>query len=95
MKKKIPIALAVVVALPLLGVGALFATREKPDGPRVEVGPGVVGVETGGAYAWIVRTPHGAVLVDAGLDAKGAAILVKYAGSAATSSWSSTAPGSG
>ena len=77
MKKKIPIALAVVVALPLLGVGALFATREKPDGPRVEVGPGVVGVETGGAYAWIVRTPHGAVLVDAGLDAKGAAILAE------------------
>jgi len=40
-------ALGVVVALP-------------PDGPRVEVGPGVVGVEAGGAYAWIVRTPHGA-----------------------------------
>ena len=77
MKKKILIALAVVVALPLLAVAALFATRETPDGPRVEAEPGVVGVEAGGAYAWIVRTPHGAVLVDAGLDAKGAAILAE------------------
>lgn len=56
---------------------ALLAIREKPDGPRVGVMPGVVGVEAGGAYAWIVRTPHGAVLVDAGLDATGAAILAE------------------
>ena len=77
MKKKILIALVVVVALPLLAVGALLAMRETPDGPRVEAEPGVVGVEADGAYAWIVRTPHGAVLVDAGLDAKGAAILAE------------------
>ena len=51
--------------------------RETPDGPRVQVEPGIVGVEAGGAYAWIVRTPHGAVLVDAGLDAKGPAILAE------------------
>jgi glyoxylase-like metal-dependent hydrolase (beta-lactamase superfamily II) len=51
--------------------------REPPDGPRVEAAPGVVGVEAGGAYAWIVRTAHGAVLVDAGLDPTGAAILAE------------------
>lgn len=77
MKKKILTALAVVVALPLLAVVAMFATREPPDGARVEAEPGVVGVEAGGAYAWIVRTPHGAVLVDAGLDARGTAILAE------------------
>ena len=77
MKKRILIALAVVLAVPVFGVVTLFATREKPDGPRVEAEPGVVGVEAGGAYAWIVRTPHGAVLVDAGLDAKGVAILAE------------------
>jgi len=77
MKKKILIVLVVVAALPLLALLALFATREKPDGPRVEAEPGVVGVEAGGAYAWIVRTTHGAVLVDAGLDSKGAAILAE------------------
>lgn len=75
MRKKILIALAVVVALPLLAVTALFAIREPPDGPRVEAEAGVVGIEAGGAYAWIVRTPHGAVLVDAGLDAQGTAVL--------------------
>ena len=73
--RKLLIALACVVALPLLAFAGLFATREPPDGARVEAAPGVIGVEAGGAYAWTVRTSHGAVLVDAGLDATGAAIL--------------------
>jgi glyoxylase-like metal-dependent hydrolase (beta-lactamase superfamily II) len=77
MKKKILIALGVLVLVPLAGIAALFATREPPDGPRVEVDREIVGVEAGGSYAWIVRTPHGAVLVDAGLDASGAAILAE------------------
>ena len=77
MRKKILIALGVLVLLPVVGIAALFATREPPDGPRVEVDREVVGVEAGGSYAWIVRTPHGAVLVDAGLDASGAAILAE------------------
>lgn len=77
MRKKTLIAIGVVAALPLLAIGALFAIRETPDGPRVEAEPGVVGVEAGGAYAWIVRTPHGAVLIDAGLDARGVALLAE------------------
>ena len=77
MKKKILIGVGVLVLLPLAGIVALFAMREPPDGPRVEVDRGIVGVEAGGSYAWIVRTPHGAVLVDAGLDASGAAILAE------------------
>ena len=75
MKKKILIGLGLLLLIPIAAVVALFATREPPDGPRVQVEPGIVGVEAGGAYAWIVRTPHGAVLVDSGLDASGAAIL--------------------
>ena len=77
MRKTILIALGVLVLLPVAGIAVLFATREPPDGPRVEVDREVVGVEAGGSYAWIVRTPHGAVLVDAGLDASGAAILAE------------------
>ena len=77
MKRAILIALAILIGLPLLAIVALFATRETPDGPRVVAEPGVVGVEAGGAYAWIVRTPRAAVLVDAGLDAKGSAILAE------------------
>ena len=77
MKKKILITLAFIIFPPVLVIVALFAMRETPDGPRVEAASGVVGVEAGGAYAWIVRTAHGAVLVDAGLDATGAAILTE------------------
>jgi hydroxyacylglutathione hydrolase len=75
MKKKLLIALGCVLLLPILAIAALVAIREPPDGPRVEAAPGVVGVEAGGAYAWIVRTTRGAVLVDAGMDASGAAIV--------------------
>jgi hydroxyacylglutathione hydrolase len=75
--KRILLGLAVLIAVPLVAIVVLFAMRETPDGPRVEVQPGVVGVEAGGAYAWVVRTAHGAVLVDAGLDAKGTAILAE------------------
>jgi hydroxyacylglutathione hydrolase len=77
MKKKILVALACVLLVPIVGIGWLMSIREPPDGPRVEAGPGVVGVEAGGAYAWIVRTPNGAVLVDAGLDTAGTAILAE------------------
>jgi len=77
MKKKLLIALGLVLLIPISAIVALFAIRETPDGPRVQVRPEVAGVEAGGAYAWIVRTPHGAVLVDAGLDATGAAILAE------------------
>jgi hydroxyacylglutathione hydrolase len=77
MKKKVLVALACVLLVPIVGIGWLMSIREPPDGPRVEAAPGVVGVEAGGAYAWIVRTPNGAVLVDAGLDTEGTAILAE------------------
>ena len=75
--KRLAVGLGCLLLLPILLFGFLFITREPPDGPRIAAGPGVVGVEAGGAYAWIVRTAHGAVLVDAGMDASGAAILAE------------------
>ena len=77
MKKRILISLGCLALVPVLAIAALVAIREPPDGPRVEAAPRVVGVEAGGAYAWIVRTSHGAVLIDAGMDAGGAAILAE------------------
>lgn len=77
MIRKILITLGCLLLIPILAIAALFLTREPPDGPRVQAAPDVVGVEASGAYAWIVRTATGAVLVDAGLDAKGAAILAE------------------
>jgi hydroxyacylglutathione hydrolase len=77
MKKKLAIVGGCLLLVPVVAIGSLFAMREPPDGPRVEAAPGVIGVEAGGAYAWIVRTTTGAVLIDAGLDASGTAILAE------------------
>lgn len=64
----------------LAGVGLLLGAYvglrfPRPTSPRVEAALNVVGVDTGGSYAWIVRTASGAVLVDAGMDPEGKAIL--------------------
>jgi hydroxyacylglutathione hydrolase len=75
--KRLAIGLGCLLLLPILLFAFLFLTREPPDGPRMVAGDGVVGVETGGAYAYIVRSQHGAILVDAGMDASGAAILAE------------------
>ena len=84
MKKRILISLGCLALVPVLAIAALVAIREPPDGPRVEATSRVVGVETGGAYAWIVRTSHSAVLIDAGMDAGGAAILAELKAQAVT-----------
>jgi hydroxyacylglutathione hydrolase len=75
--KRLAIVLVCLLAVPVALFGYLFATREPPDGPRIDAGADIVGVETGGAYAWIVKSQHGAVLIDAGMDASGAAILAE------------------
>jgi len=65
--------------LGVLGIGALLgliaSSMPSAQGPRVEIREGVVGVETGGSYAWIVRTEHGAALVDSGMDPQASALL--------------------
>src|SRR5437879_10827621 len=47
----------------------------KAGGPRLEATLEVVGVDTGGSYAWVIHTGKGAALVDCGIDARGSAIL--------------------
>jgi len=37
--------------------------------------PGVIGIGSGGSYVWILRTAHGAALVDAGFDASARTVL--------------------
>lgn len=68
------------LVLVLVGIGlvvgsVVYMRVPRPTAARVEAAMGVVGVDTGGSYAWIVKTNTGAVLVDAGLDADGKAIL--------------------
>jgi glyoxylase-like metal-dependent hydrolase (beta-lactamase superfamily II) len=70
--KWLGIALGVLVLLAAVGAGWVWSQT----GPgRIEVGPGVVGVRAGYSYAWVLKTPHGAALVDAGVDPSGKALL--------------------
>lgn len=51
-----------------LGVAFLFSQMPAGGPPRVEAAPNVVGIITGGAYAWVIKTDQGAVLVDVGME---------------------------
>ena len=73
---------AAVARVLLIVIGTLVlliawcATRmPKAGGPRLEATLEVVGVDTGGSYAWVIHTGKGAALVDCGIDARGSAIL--------------------
>ena len=77
MKKRILIALACLALVPVVGIGVLVAIREPPDGPRVQAAPAWSESKREGSYSWIVRTSTGAVLIDAGMDARGTAILAE------------------
>lgn len=67
--------LLVLLGAVLLGVGMLFLSMPKPQGPRVEATTKIVGVLSPRMYAWIIRTEHGAALIDTGLDPTGKAIF--------------------
>ncbi len=68
-------ALLILLGLLALAAAVAWARFPRPSVDRVEVLPGIVGVSTGGSMAWIVRTPNGAALVDAGLDPKAEVLL--------------------
>lgn len=67
--------LLVLVGVLLLGVGGFFLSMPKPQGARVEASTKIVGVLSPRMYAWIIRTEHGAALIDTGLDPTGKAIF--------------------
>lgn len=75
-RRRILIAVAIAPFVFSAGfTGWLMASMPRPQGARVEASPALVGIETGGAYAWILRTANGAVMIDAGLDAEAAAVV--------------------
>jgi len=75
LKKILWSILAVIGAFALLVGWTVSQLPRMSKVPRLEAAPGVVGVETAGSYVWIIRTAHGVALIDAGMDAKGKAIL--------------------
>jgi hydroxyacylglutathione hydrolase len=58
-------------------VASILSRMPASQGPRLALSDDVVGIDTGGSYAWIVRTPNGAALVDAGIDPQAAALLAE------------------
>ena len=72
------VVLVVIVALVGL-VGWVISSMPSSQGARVEIREGLVGVDTGGSYAWIVQTEGGAVLVDAGMDPEATALKAELA----------------
>ncbi|WP_225410091.1 MBL fold metallo-hydrolase [Stigmatella hybrida] len=68
-------AVFVLGGLAVLGLAAVWPSLPKRGPSRVEVGEALTGVNTGQSYAWVLKTEDGAVLVDAGGDAEGKALL--------------------
>lgn len=74
--------------VPVVGVAAgvvtlggslawLVSSMPVSQGERVFIREDLVGVDTGGSYAWVVRTASGAALVDTGIDPEAGAILAE------------------
>lgn len=59
----------------LLGLGLYM--RPRPGPQRIAVTPSITGVRDGFSYSWIVKTAHGAVLIDTTADPKGRALLAE------------------
>lgn len=68
----------------LVGLGAvgvqvarIRSQMPKPTAARIDVEPLAIGVLAKFSYSWIVKTPHGAFLVDAGPDEKAEDLLAE------------------
>lgn len=76
------VAVLVVVGMGCAGLlGPVFVSFPTHQGSRVE-GSGVVGIDADGAYAWVVPTRTGVVLVDVGLDPDAERLLEEVRGRA-------------
>jgi glyoxylase-like metal-dependent hydrolase (beta-lactamase superfamily II) len=68
---------AALVAAGLLLLGGAWFSAQVPrsQSSRIEPALGVIGVDTGRSFAWVLRTRHGAALIDAGMDRDAPALL--------------------
>lgn len=69
--------LLVLLGLAVLGAAFVWSQLPQAGEPRIEVTQGLVGVQAGGSYAWVLKTAHGAALVDTGSEAQGEKLLAE------------------
>jgi glyoxylase-like metal-dependent hydrolase (beta-lactamase superfamily II) len=73
-------ALLILLGLVLLGAAWAWPQLPRRGEARIPVSPELTGVLLDGyVYAWVLKTPHGAALVDAGMDAQGKGLLAELA----------------
>ncbi|XXF79577.1 MBL fold metallo-hydrolase [Myxococcaceae bacterium GXIMD 01537] len=63
--------------LALLGLAAVWTRLPRPGPARIAVTPELTGVLAGHSYAWVLKTPHGAALVDTGSEVDGKHLLAE------------------
>ncbi|HVE85429.1 MAG TPA: MBL fold metallo-hydrolase [Myxococcales bacterium] len=79
---KTALKVAGALLLVLLVAGGVMAARVRSQmpvstGARIDVEPVAIGVFAGPSYVWIVKTAHGAFLVDAGEDPRAEEVLTE------------------
>lgn len=76
--------LFVLLGLPIVfavtGLAYVSSLLPAGQGPRVTGPDGIVGVDTGGSYAWVVPVGDDVVLIDAGLDGEASVLKREVAG---------------
>ena len=61
----------------IVGSGWLYSQMPPMGPPRIQLTSNAVGIRAGNSYAWIIKTAHGAMLIDAGMDSKGKALIAE------------------
>jgi glyoxylase-like metal-dependent hydrolase (beta-lactamase superfamily II) len=77
--KVVGVILGILLLVAIGAGGFMYSQMPKPTEKRIQVTPDIVGVLQKFSYVWILRTPHGVTLIDAGPEAKPTAVLDELA----------------
>jgi hydroxyacylglutathione hydrolase len=78
-KKRIWLAVGIVVVLLAIFIGPIALSFPIPQAERID-GGNLVGVDTGGSFAWVIPSQSGVILIDAGWDVDAVALNEEIAG---------------
>ena len=77
LKSKTARVLLLILLVIIIGIAWLSSKMPKTGPSRIQLTSNAVGIKTGNSYAWIIKTAHGAMLIDSGLDSQGKAITAE------------------